>query len=32
VALALRPFSSLRSNEIIAAPKVYGFDTGFVCA
>ena len=32
VALALRPFSSRRSNEIIAAPKVYGFDTGFVCA
>ena len=32
VALVLRPFSSHRSNEIIAAPKVYGFDTGFVCA
>ncbi|MBI3797273.1 MAG: ATP-binding protein [Deltaproteobacteria bacterium] len=32
VALVLRPFSSRRSNEIIAAPKVYGFDTGFVCA
>ena len=32
VALVLRPFSSNRSNEIIAAPKVYGFDTGFVCA
>jgi hypothetical protein len=31
VALVLRPFSSRRSNEIIAAPKVYGFDTGFVC-
>lgn len=31
VALILRPFSSRRSNEIIAAPKVYGFDTGFVC-
>jgi predicted AAA+ superfamily ATPase len=28
----LRPFSSRRSREIIAAPKVYGFDTGFVCA
>lgn len=28
----LRPFSSRRQNEIIAAPKVYGFDTGFVCA
>lgn len=32
VALVLRPFSSRRSNEIVAAPKVYGFDTGFVCA
>ena len=31
VALAIRPFSSRRSHEIIAAPKVYGFDTGFVC-
>lgn len=27
----LRPFSSSRANEIISAPKVYGFDTGFVC-
>jgi predicted AAA+ superfamily ATPase len=27
----LRPFSSRRSHEIVAAPKVYGFDTGFVC-
>lgn len=32
VMLVLRPFSSRRSREIIAAPKVYGFDTGFVCA
>ncbi len=32
VALVLRPFSTRRANEIIAAPKVYGFDTGFVCA
>lgn len=32
VAIVLRPFSSRRSSEIIAAPKVYGFDTGFVCA
>jgi predicted AAA+ superfamily ATPase len=31
VALVLRPFSSRRGNEIVAAPKVYGFDTGFVC-
>lgn len=32
VALVLRPFNSRRANEIVAAPKVYGFDTGFVCA
>jgi predicted AAA+ superfamily ATPase len=31
VAVVVRPFSSRRSHEIIAAPKVYGFDTGFVC-
>ena len=31
VALVVHPFSSRRSHEIIAAPKVYGFDTGFVC-
>lgn len=30
VAHVVRPFSSRRSNEIVAAPKVYGFDTGFV--
>ena len=27
----IRPFSSNRQREIIATPKVYGFDTGFVC-
>jgi hypothetical protein len=27
----VRPFSSHCSSEIIAAPKVYGFDTGFIC-
>jgi uncharacterized protein len=27
----IRPYSSHRSTEIISAPKVYGFDTGFVC-
>lgn len=27
----VRPFSSHRPTEIVAAPKVYGFDTGFVC-
>lgn len=28
----VRPWSSRKSTEIVAAPKVYGFDTGFVCA
>jgi predicted AAA+ superfamily ATPase len=27
----IRPFSSYKSTEIVSAPKVYGFDTGFVC-
>lgn len=27
----VRPFSSRRTSEIVTAPKVYGFDTGFVC-
>lgn len=27
----LRPFSAHRATEIISAPKVYAFDTGFVC-
>jgi predicted AAA+ superfamily ATPase len=31
VAHVVRPFSSHRPTEIVAAPKVYGFDTGFVC-
>ena len=31
VAHVLRPFSARRATEIIAAPKVYAFDTGFVC-
>jgi predicted AAA+ superfamily ATPase len=26
----VRPFSSHKPTEIVAAPKVYGFDTGFV--
>ncbi len=26
----VRPFSTQRSTEIVSAPKVYGFDTGFV--
>jgi predicted AAA+ superfamily ATPase len=31
VAQVIRPYSTRRSTEIVAAPKVYGFDTGFVC-
>jgi predicted AAA+ superfamily ATPase len=31
VAHVIRPFSRHRPTEIVAAPKVYGFDTGFVC-
>ncbi len=31
VAHVVRPFSRHRPTEIVAAPKVYGFDTGFVC-
>ncbi len=31
VAHVVRPFSSHRPTEIVAAPKVYAFDTGFVC-
>lgn len=27
----IKPFSSHKPTEIISAPKVYGFDTGFVC-
>jgi hypothetical protein len=27
----LRPYSMRHATEIVAAPKVYGFDTGFVC-
>lgn len=32
VVLVLRPFHTRRANEIVSAPKAYGFDTGFVCA
>ncbi len=31
VAHVIRPFSRHRPTEIVAAPKIYGFDTGFVC-
>lgn len=27
----IRPFTTNKSTEIVAAPKVYGFDTGFIC-
>lgn len=27
----IKPFSSYRPTEIVSAPKVYAFDTGFVC-
>lgn len=30
VAHVIRPYSSGKTAEIVAAPKVYGFDTGFV--
>jgi predicted AAA+ superfamily ATPase len=30
VAVVVRPFSTRRASEIVHAPKVYGFDTGFV--
>lgn len=32
VVIVLRPFASRRATEIVAAPKIYGFDSGFVCA
>lgn len=31
VAHAIRPFTTRRSAEIVSAPRVYAFDTGFVC-
>ncbi len=31
VAQVVRPFSKRRPTEIVAAPKVYAFDTGFIC-
>ncbi len=30
VATVVRPFSTRRATEIVSAPRVYGFDTGFV--
>lgn len=32
VAHVIRPFATHKPTEIVSAPKVYGFDTGFVCA
>jgi uncharacterized protein len=31
VAHVIRPYSTRRLREVVSAPKVYGFDTGFVC-
>ena len=31
VAYIVRPYSTHAPTEIVSAPKVYGFDTGFVC-
>jgi predicted AAA+ superfamily ATPase len=31
VVQVVRPFSTHRATEIVSAPKVYAFDTGFVC-
>ena len=31
VVQVVRPYSSRRASEIVVAPRVYGFDTGFVC-
>ncbi len=31
VAHVIRPYSAGGTSDIVAAPKVYGFDTGFVC-
>ena len=31
VAHIVRPFSTRRATELVSAPKVYAFDTGFVC-
>ena len=31
VAYVIKPFTSHAPSEIVSAPKVYGFDTGFVC-
>lgn len=31
VAHIIKPFSSHKPTEIVSAPKVYAFDTGFVC-
>ncbi len=30
VATVVRPFTTRRASEIVSAPRVYGFDTGFV--
>lgn len=32
VAHVVKPYNTHRANEIVAAPKAYAFDTGFICA
>lgn len=27
----VRPYSTYKATEIVSAPKIYGFDTGFIC-
>jgi len=31
IAHVIRPFTSYKPTEIVSAPKIYGFDSGFVC-
>ncbi|MEK7448379.1 MAG: DUF4143 domain-containing protein [Planctomycetota bacterium] len=31
IAHILKPFNSHKASEIISAPKIYAFDTGFIC-
>jgi hypothetical protein len=31
LAKVLRPYSTHKATEIVSSPKVYGFDTGFMC-
>lgn len=31
IAHVIKPFNTHRPTEIVSAPKIYGFDTGFIC-